>query len=260
MEDEGPSGREVLEKGEGSSRREALEKGEGSFRREALEKGEGPFRREALEKGEGPSRREALEKGGDSEGQEATNERKASVEREAVKEKEASAEQEEGAKEEEGTKEAGAREDEGRANDASSGYRRKFMVIEEFLVSLAQSDDKVQVVIAGEEDRLILAVVKKITKRLKDSDYLSGGKIARIHAEKLNKVDLKAKANELVGGCMLIEEAAKLEAGTIKTLKWFMEEHAGKCIVILTDRPEKMRGMLQQDEELDDMITHFLEI
>ena len=90
-------------------------------------------------------------------------------------------------------------------------------------------------VLMGDGTERIVGVSKKIVHVMKASKYLSRGRIAKIRASQLNKMDLIGFRKELKGNCLLIEEASDLLFPTITKIFSIMEEYAGDFVVILSD-------------------------
>ncbi len=90
-------------------------------------------------------------------------------------------------------------------------------------------------VLMGEGTERIVGVSKKIVHVMKVSGYLSVGRIAKIRAGQLNKMDLISFRKELKGNCLLIEEASDLLFPTITKIFSIMEEYYGDFVVILSD-------------------------
>ena len=112
--------------------------------------------------------------------------------------------------------------------------------------ALQQSFKNVLKLIAGELDPShfvlmgngtdrIVGVSKQIVRVMKETGYLSKGRIAKIHAEQLNKMDLITFRSQLKGNCLLVEGAADLLFPTITKIFSIMEEYFGDFVVILAD-------------------------
>jgi len=112
--------------------------------------------------------------------------------------------------------------------------------------ALQQSFQNVLKLIAGELDPShfvlmgngtdrIVGVSKRIVRVMKETGYLSQGRIAKIHAEQLNKMDLITFRSQLKGNCLLVEGAADLLFPTITKIFSIMEEYFGDFVVILAD-------------------------
>lgn len=90
------------------------------------------------------------------------------------------------------------------------------------------------VLMGNGSDRMV-GVSKKIVRAMKETSYLSQGRIAKIHARQINTMDLVSFKEQLKGNCLLIEEAADLLFPTITHLFSIMDEYYGDFVVILSD-------------------------
>lgn len=90
-------------------------------------------------------------------------------------------------------------------------------------------------VLMGDGTDRIVGVSKQIVRVMKDTGYLSQGRIAKIQANQLNKMDLISFRSQLKGNCLLIENAADLLFPTITKIFSIMEEYYGDFVVILAD-------------------------
>lgn len=90
-------------------------------------------------------------------------------------------------------------------------------------------------VLMGDGEERILGVSKQIVRVMKESGYLSNGRIAKSKADALNKMDLISFRNQLRGNCLLVESAADLLFPTITKLFSIMDEYHGDFVVILAD-------------------------
>lgn len=90
-------------------------------------------------------------------------------------------------------------------------------------------------VLLGDGEDRILGVSKQIVRVMKESGYLSIGRIAKTKAEALNQMDFISFRNQLRGNCLLVENAADLLFPTITKIFSIMDEYHGDFVVILAD-------------------------
>ncbi len=90
-------------------------------------------------------------------------------------------------------------------------------------------------VLMGDGSERIVGVSKQIVRVMKETGYLSQGRIAKIHAKQINKMDLISFRSQLKGNCLLVEGASDLLFPTITRLFSIMEEYYGDFVVILVD-------------------------
>lgn len=89
-------------------------------------------------------------------------------------------------------------------------------------------------VFAGGEERIVLAVAKRITKELNHVGYLSARSIVKITADKLNKLELSSQIERLSGGCMLVTDAPEMTEKTVNDLLSLIEEYGDRIVVMLS--------------------------
>lgn len=106
---------------------------------------------------------------------------------------------------------------------------------ENVLKLIAGELDPSHFVLMGDGPQRIVGVAKQIVRVMKETGYLSQGRIAKIHAKQINKMDLISFRSQLKGNCLLIEEASDLLFPTITRLFSIMEEYYGDFVVILVD-------------------------
>lgn len=106
---------------------------------------------------------------------------------------------------------------------------------QDVLKLIAGELDPSHFVLMGDGPERIVGVSKQIVRVMKESGYLSQGRIAKIHADQMNKMDLISFRNQLKGNCLLIEGASDLLFPTITRMFSIMEEYYGDFVVILVD-------------------------
>ncbi len=104
--------------------------------------------------------------------------------------------------------------------------------------------------IAGGEDRIALAIAKKLIKELNNINYFTANSIAKIHGGKLNGVDLEEKIKKLVGGCILILNAQEMESETVEKIQAAMEKYKNDIVFVMTG----------EYDELDCWFAHYPEV
>lgn len=81
-------------------------------------------------------------------------------------------------------------------------------------------------------------------------------KVAKIHASKLNSIDLLAKMEPLANGSIVIEDASMLETATIRSILEMIEHFNGNILVFLEDQTRNMEELLAREEVLRTFFTH----
>ena len=75
-------------------------------------------------------------------------------------------------------------------------------------------------------------IVREIAQKVKAHGYLRNPKIARISASKLNNIRLYDQIEELLGTCMLIENASEMSSKTVNVIIKIMDAHASEVVMI----------------------------
>lgn len=105
----------------------------------------------------------------------------------------------------------------------------------DILTLIGGEQDPSHFVFVGDTSNLLVGLSKKIIKVMKETGYMSIGRIAKISAKKLNQMDLSGFKGQLKGNCLLIDEAAELMVPTIASVFEIMDEFYGDFVVILAD-------------------------
>ncbi len=105
-------------------------------------------------------------------------------------------------------------------------------------------------VFAGGEDRITLAVAKRITKELNHQGYFSAQNIVKITAEKLNEIDLSEKVEKLLGGCLLITSAPELNKKAVTDVLKVINEQEDRLVVMMAGAFDEMDCFLSIYPEL----------
>ena len=111
-------------------------------------------------------------------------------------------------------------------------------------------------VFAGGEERIVLAVAKRVAKELNKVGYVSVRSIVKITAEKLNQIDLSEQAGKIAGGCMLVTDAAELTKESVEKLKAVMEQEDEKVVVMLAGPFDEMDCFLDIYPDLAEKLVY----
>ena len=116
------------------------------------------------------------------------------------------------------------------------------------------------IAIAASEPTYYLTIVKKITKELQNRQYFGDNKIkiAKISAEKLNTLNLDEQISELIGSCIMIENASAMNAQTINSIIKVLDSHASEIVLVLIDEEEALSKMFFREEILKNQIKYFV--
>ncbi len=111
-------------------------------------------------------------------------------------------------------------------------------------------------VFAGGEERITLAVAKRITKELNKAGYVSVRSIVKITAEKLNQINLAEQAEKIAGGCMLVTGASEMSKETVTALVEVMNNEDQPIVVMLAAPFDEIDCFLDIYPELADRLTY----
>lgn len=115
---------------------------------------------------------------------------------------------------------------------------------------------EVHFVFAGGEERITLAVAKRIIKELNNLGYSSAKSIVKITAEKLNGLDLSKQTEKLLGGCMLITSAADLTGQTVEGICNLIDANGEQIVIMLAGPFDEMDCFLAGNRNLADKMKY----
>jgi len=121
---------------------------------------------------------------------------------------------------------------------------------------LAKHETPLHFAFAGGEDRINLAVAKRLTKELNKIGYFSAGSINRISAEKLNEIDLMNQEDKMLGGCTLITQAPELNQKSVYDLIHCMKKYQGQAVIMLSGPFDEMDCFLANYPELAELFDY----
>lgn len=106
------------------------------------------------------------------------------------------------------------------------------------------------------EERIALAVAKRVTKELNHVGSFSAQSIVKIAADKLNGLKLEKQTEKLRGGCMLVINAPELTKETVVDIINFMKANRGEIVVMLAGPFDEMDCFLSIYPELEKMFPY----
>lgn len=106
------------------------------------------------------------------------------------------------------------------------------------------------------EERIALAVAKRVTKELNHVGSFSAQSIVKIAADKLNGLKLEKQTEKLRGGCMLVINAPELTKETVVDIINFMKANRGDIVVMLAGPFDEMDCFLSIYPELEKMFPY----
>lgn len=149
-------------------------------------------------------------------------------------------------------KEAMLEEDEEDISDRGIHYRTMKSTINH----VRYDDQTPHFVFAGGEERITLAVAKRVTKELNNVGYVSVRSIVKITADKLNQINLSEQAERIAGGCMLVTGASELKKEAVHALVEMMSREDQQIVVMLAAPFDEMDCFLGIYPELSERLTY----
>ena len=173
------------------------------------------------------------------------------AEEEAAEKKTEEVKTEEEKTEEEGTAEAG---NSYTAREMSRSEREQFAPfihhkktrkqIVEVIDNISLASYTGNVVITGEEGTGTTALAKLLVKEVQLSDNNFSGKVAKISGGNMNKKEVGATLDRLLGGALIIEGAASMKKNTVESLTRELNQEGKGLIIILEDKKEAIEKFL----------------
>ncbi len=105
-------------------------------------------------------------------------------------------------------------------------------------------------VFAGGEERITLAVAKRIAKELNNVGYFSASSIVKISADKLNQLELEEQIAKLEGACMLVTDAQNLSKKTIQDISDMMSDNTRQIVVMMSGPFDELDCFMSEHSDL----------
>lgn len=137
-----------------------------------------------------------------------------------------------------------------------SGRGILYRTLKSTIAHVRRDEEQAHFVFAGGEERIVLAVAKRITKELNLVGYLSARSIVKIAADKLNKLELSQQIERLSGGCMLVTDAPEMTEKTVKDLLALMEGNGDQIVVMLSGSFEEIDCFLSIYPDLSEKLIY----
>lgn len=132
----------------------------------------------------------------------------------------------------------------------------RYRTLKSVIRHLRRSEDKPHFVFAGGEERITLAVAKRVTKALNQAGHVRTHSIAKITAEKLNQIDLASQMEKIRGGCMLVLSAPEMNGETVEELLEIIKKEEEKFVVMLSGPFDEMDCFLEIYRELSEYLNY----
>lgn len=113
-------------------------------------------------------------------------------------------------------------------------------------------------VIVTKIEKDVMPTVQLIAKALNRIGRLDSHRIARINAVNLNNLNIENEIDNLLGACVLIEDASLMSMKTINSIIKVIDAYHDKLAIVITDRESNMSKMLFKEEVLKNQLKHFI--
>lgn len=123
-------------------------------------------------------------------------------------------------------------------------HRKTRKQIVEVIDNISLASYTGNVVITGEEGTGATALAKLLVKEVQLSDNNFSGKVAKISGGNMNKKEVGATLDRLLGGALIIEGAASMKKNTVESLTRELNQEGKGLIVILEDKKEAIEKFL----------------
>ena len=150
-----------------------------------------------------------------------------------------------------------------RPNVSKYGRELPYTHVKSLFRGIASGEEfPINIALAASEPTYYLTIVKKITKELQNIGYMNEPKIkiAKIGAEMLNTLNIEDQIDELLGSCVMIEGASKMNPQTINGIIRILDVYPGQLVVILVDDEEPLSKMFFKEEILKNKIKYFVTV
>ncbi len=140
----------------------------------------------------------------------------------------------------------------------SADVRRQiFRCMEQILTGRSRA---INIILTGEEKRGKTTLAKAIAKCTQVLGGMQSARVALIRGDKLNRINLEAKKEQLRGSTMLVEKASLMTTKKVEELLDLNGELAGEIAVILEDERSHMNVFLRKNEELVRVYNHRIDL
>lgn len=125
---------------------------------------------------------------------------------------------------------------------------------------MSKHTKSVQLIITGEPSSGKTTLAKDIAIFLKKTGKLQTSRIAKISAQKLNKIDLMSRKEELKNCCLVIENASELKRPTIDKLLKLIDYFHGDIAVIFEENKKNMNRLFRECPRLMEIFNNRIHI
>jgi len=101
-------------------------------------------------------------------------------------------------------------------------------------------------------------LAKGIADCIDAEKYIENPRLAKISAQKLNGINICEQVQDLIGTCLIIENAADMSVKTINGLLKIIDGYSSKMVIILVDQEERLSRFLFLQEVLNNQIKYYV--
>lgn len=132
----------------------------------------------------------------------------------------------------------------------------RYLTLKGAITRVKYNKETAHFVFAGGEERITLAVAKRIAKELNHVGYFSARSIVKITAEKLNKLELSEQIDKLLGGCVLVTNAPELTKKAVDDIMQAVNENEDRIVIMLSGDFDEMDCFLSIYPELSEKMSY----
>lgn len=132
----------------------------------------------------------------------------------------------------------------------------RYLTLKGAITRVKYNQETAHFVFAGGEERIMLAVAKRLAKELNHVGYFSARSIVKITAEKLNRLELSEQTEKLLGGCVLITSAPDLTKKAVEDILQTIKEHGDRIVIMLSGDFDEIDCFLSIYPELSESMSY----
>lgn len=114
------------------------------------------------------------------------------------------------------------------------------------LTRMREGERPIHIALSEKDDEQTMEFIRSLGKAIKTMEILDSHRIASIDAEKLNKIQLSDKQDELKGGCVAVRNAGKITADTAQSILNMIEKYNEEVVVILVDQNSSLDFLMAE--------------